>query len=595
MRFSNLCMAIGLILACQIMAVQGALAADKAPSAYDGSRDSAIDNGHQNMPFVLYGVAIKWDAACRGGDTAQCLHLGEAFRNGEGDLKPDLRVTLGYAKLACAQGNGDGCARAAAIILDGTANFSDPNLALTTARRGCDLKNSTACALVAAALKAGGGTAEEQAQAGQIMQSSCDQGADEGCRLKARALFYDSNDTAARAQAIPLFQKACAAKRAWGCNGLADAYDKGWGVSADRTQAMAYAKTGCTEGQGSLLEVCRQYGTYLTYGSDKAGINKGEQYLNTACMAGDAGACVWLGKLGLRDKQGATTTMLEGLFYERRGCDLGDPAGCDELALAYSLGNGINPDSAVAIALYDKACRMGLSDSCQAANELLQQDPGARAAIPAIDPSLPAMQQIGLGIHEVDSGDRMLGVTTVYRLTQEGNDEAEWILGGWMYYGLDGIFDPPRQDDGVILIENAARVGHVEAAMWMGMAYWYGDGVPEDHDKGQNYMAIAAVRGSDEAKAIYRSMLNEPARQEMAERQRRMEEAMIDHRSVWEKAFDAWDAALASGTWMSSYAPSSVYSGPSTSDIMRESNWNQAFNYLSGSTTACPQSNPYCN
>jgi TPR repeat protein len=522
------------------------------------------------------------------------MHLGEAFDNGLGDLEADARVSLAYYRLACQRGEGEGCRRAATIVLDGSANFSDPNVALDYARRGCDeLKDNDACPAMAMALQRGGGTADEQARAPAIIDAACDKGVDDGCRLKAHRLLYESNDAASQATAIPLLERACAAKSAWGCSGLTDAYENGWGVAKDHGKAMDYAATGCTQGRGDRLVVCRQHGMYLTYSQDKTQINAGEQYLNTACMANDSGACAWLGRLGLRDKQGATTTMEEGLYYERRACDLENTDGCNELGLAYAIGNGINPDAPVAVALYDRSCKLGSQEGCDAAADLVAADSSVRSRIPAIDPSLPSGEQIALAVQAKDNGDPTLAPETTYRLSNEDKEEAEWVLGGWMYYGLPEVFDPPRPDDGVILIENAARVGHVDAAIWIGMAYWYGDGVEQDQDKGMQYMAIAASRGSREAADIYSSMQNEGERQEMA--QRAYDMAHPPQKSVWEQAMDAWDAALRNQSYsMTSSSYGTGYSGPSVSDTINELNWNQRFDYLSGATTACPSSNPYC-
>ena len=50
----------------------GSAGAQKLPSARDGYRESALPNGKQNMPFKLYGVAIKWDQACHKGKADQC-------------------------------------------------------------------------------------------------------------------------------------------------------------------------------------------------------------------------------------------------------------------------------------------------------------------------------------------------------------------------------------------------------------------------------------------------------------------------------------------------------------------------------------------
>ncbi|ESQ89920.1 hypothetical protein ABAC460_11515 [Asticcacaulis sp. AC460] len=576
-----------LVRAAVLMAALSCVAANKLPSYADGYRESTIYTGQQNMPFKNYGIAIKWEQACHKGDTAMCIKMAEAAAEGLGDLEASNKTALGFYKTACEQGSGLACARAARIALDGSALRVDPELAKTFAERGCNaLKHQDSCAVLAEVLTATGDTQG----ATTVADSACAAGASEACRQKAWKL-YDDGDTV---QALPIFTQGCDAKQAWGCAGLADAYEKGKGVTRNRSQAMAYAKTGCEQGQGGGRHIaCRQHGTYLTYTSDKASINKGEQYLNANCDYGDAASCVWLGKLPLRGKQGITTTLTEGLYYERRACDLNSAEGCTELAMAYEVGNGINPDAGVSVTLYDKACRLSEQTACGKATELAGQ--GARSQIPAIDPSLPVMEQLVKAQALADAGNPMEAAITAYRLNNEGNEYASWLLGGWMYYGLPGVFDPPRKEDGFILFENAARVGHVEAAIWVGMAYWYGEGVEVDQDKGMAYMRIAAVRGSEKAIAIYRSMELEPVRQENARRQAEYEAWANRPRSAWDDALAAWGRAVSSGAYSySSSNYSSMSSGNSVSTIIDNSNFNNAINYYSGGTSVCSSSNPYC-
>ncbi|MBW8880349.1 MAG: sel1 repeat family protein [Asticcacaulis sp.] len=575
-----------------IMACLNCVAASKVPSAADGSRDSAIDTGQQNMPFKNYGVAIQWEQACRGGNTQMCVKMAEAAADGLGDIEASNKVALGFYKMACEQGDGASCAKAARIALDGSALRVDPPLAKSFAERGCNaLKHQDSCAVLAEVMAATGDTQGAAA----LADSACAAGAGEGCRQKAARLFYESDDAASQAQAIPLFTAACDAKQAWGCAGLADVYEDGkGGVAKDRAKAMAYAKSGCEQAQGSGRErACTQHGTYLTYGGDKVQINKGEQYLDASCRYGDSAACVWLGKVGLRGKQGATTTMVEGLYYERRGCDLDNGGGCAELALSYDIGNGIEADPGVAVQLYDKACRLKDAESCGKATELAAG--GARNLVPAIDASQTVAEQLVAAEQMVKTGYPMEGAVTAYRLNNEGNEDAEWLLGGWMYYGLPGVFDPPRKDDGFILFENAARVGHVQAAIWVGMAYWTGQDVEVDQDKAMQYMAIAASRGSAEAEAILRSMQAEPIRQENARRQAEMEAWANRQRSDWELAMEAWDTALRSGAYSySSSNYSTMSTGRSVSDVINDNNFNYAMDYYSGYTSVCSSSNPYC-
>lgn len=586
------------VLSVILLAATPCLAASKLPSGADGYRQSAVYNGHQNMPYTIYGIAIKWDLACRKGETVMCIKVAEAYAGGMGDINPDPRVALGFYNLACTQGDGASCAKAAGIALDGSANFTDAEVAKGFAERGCNqLKNQDACAVLASVASRTG----DAGQAATLAASACTKGSDEGCRLKAEALFADK---ATAVQALPMFESACASKRAWGCGNLADAYYRGLaGLTKDVSKAKAYALTGCEQGAGAgRLLACRYHGMFLTFvGNDKAALNRGEDFLNTVCLAGDAPGCTYIGRIGQSQIDGATTTTNESSFYLRHGCDLGDGDGCSYLGTNYRVGIGnvqVNP--AVAIALFDKGCRMRSREACDQARDMAAKFANARSEIPAIDPSLTAYEQLARAKKEVDSGDRITGVLTVIRLMQEDDENAAWMLGGWMYYGLDGVFENgARKSDGVILIENAARVGHVDADIWMGMAYWYGEGVEVDQTKAMKYMGIAADRGNAEAQAILRSMRAEPIRQENARRAAAAEAAAAARRqrSGWQIAMDAWDAALASGQFARNFSLpnySTTTSGRSVSDTVNDLNFNYALNYYSRSTSVCASSNPYC-
>ena len=573
------------------VSLHGAAAAkDKLPSVYDGSRDAFLPNGKQNMPFKLYGVSIKWHQECMQGKSAQCLRLAEAFETGAGDLRPDMRVSIAYFLKACEQGAVGACARSAAILRNGGAGFVNTDLARDMAERGCSqLKDQNSCGMLASLLP------PEDGRAATLADAACAAGADEGCRVKANALFYGRRDEASRAQALPMFEKACAGRRAWGCLGLVDAYGEGWGVPQDRARVDEYARLGCTAAEGDRLRLCTVHGGALARRlDDKASLNKGEQFLDASCRGGDSAACQRIGMIGLNQLSNATTKLREGLYYLRRGCDLGNGEACGSLAWAYVGGLTQQADNAVALALFDRGCRQGDKGSCEQVQKLTAADPRLRGRIPSIDPSLPVGEQLRLAkaAAEGNGPDRQTGVDTVVRLMQEDHEDASWLLGGWLKYGLPGIFGTTRQQDAMILFENAARVGHVDAAIFMGMAYWYGDGVSVDRAKGENYMLIAAERGNEMAAAIYKSMRDEPLRQAAAERARQFEETLKRMQAVWASSWQnrSWSSGPSAS---SSYTPASS-STNSVASIIDNSNWNQRINYLSGNTSACPRSNPYC-
>lgn len=576
---------LGVSLGCLLL-----LAAAKLPLAVEGSANGAVFNGHQNMPVVLYGVAVGWDRDCAKGKTAACLQLADAFEAGLGDLRPDIRTSLGYAMRACDQKSGPGCARASGIVREGRANFSDPALAWRLADTGCTaLSDPSACAGLGLMLFRGQGVARDPARAASLLAASCKAGADDGCRFQASVLFYESPDEASHRAAVPLFDMACKAKHAWGCAGLSLAYSGGKGVGRDLSAAARYAEAGCINGQGDRIEVCGLHGGFMTMARDKARLNQGEQFLNRACLAGAADACQRLSMIGFNQVEGATTTPEEGVYYARRGCDLGLALACHDLAVAYNTGMVVAADEVVGAALMERACALGDGSACTALSALGPRLAQLRRARPGIDPALPARDQLRLAQEQVTGGDRILGVKTVVSLMKEDNEDAEWLLGGWLYYGLDGVFDTSRQGDGVIVIENAARVGHVDAAIWIGMAYWYGDGVTEDRAKGENYMAIAATRGSEKAAAIYRSMKAEPERVENARRKKAMDEAALQRRDTWTSSWGTWNANVPA--WSPPPAPASNWQ--SFSDYQDRAHFN---NFIDSATnrTSCLPGNPYC-
>ena len=184
------------------------------------------------------------------------------------------------------------------------------------------------------------------------------------------------------------------------------------------------------------------------------------------------------------------------------------------------------------------------------------------------------------------------------RLMYEGDADAQWLLGGWMYYGYPGLFDTSRRSEAVTLFGNAARQRHIEAAKFVGMAYWYGDGVPEDKNLGKNYMAIAAVQEDEEAIMIYRSMLNEPARQEAARRQQEMLAEQERRKNDWAYQFSLavsnWSASTRYNTGMNASQKAAAASWQRSQQALDNLNFNNRVRYLTGATSACPTSNPYC-
>ncbi|HQV02691.1 MULTISPECIES: hypothetical protein [unclassified Novosphingobium] len=585
--------ALILFLAASLALGQPAAAADKPPTGYDKYRESFVFDGRQNYPYVIRGVMIDWELACLKGKADSCLKLARAFETGFGIIASDQRAAVGYFMEACKKGSGEGCVRAAEMLREGVPGYKLPVLAQQQAERGCNqLKFAQACASLAVSQAAAAPTGSDQSDA--LLAQACAGGDDTGCRNRANGLFYVRKDAAARSEALRMFEPACQARKSWGCMGMADAYRNGWGVSADPGRAAEYERIGCVETRGDKLRLCTYHGERLTKSANKAELNRGEQYLSASCSANDGQACFFVSRLFLLGLNGATTTFQESMYFARRGCELGDGRACLLLGLIYTGEYGqVQAEPPVAFALFERGCKLGEQASCGRVTKMAAADPGLRSRRLTIDPAAPAVEQLRQARAMVEGGsDRNAGLGAVARLMHEGNEDAAWLLGGWMYYGLPGVFGTERKADGLILFENAARVGHVDAAIYMGMAYWYGQDVPLNRAKGEEYMAIAASRGDPKAVAILRSMKNEPIREENARRQRQYEEWAAQSQAFWSSP-----ASMFSRTWTApstSYNPTPSYGGPSVSQIYDTHNFNNAISYYSGGTSVCSSSNPYC-
>ncbi len=96
-----------------------------------------------------------------------------------------------------------------------------------------------------------------------------------------------------------------------------------------------------------------------------------------ACDAKVAAACTQLGVLHNRGTGTARDLAVAALYYQR-GCDGGDPAGCNNLGTIYQFGAlGLAADRARAAALYERACHAGHLEACANLGSLYLEDPAA--------------------------------------------------------------------------------------------------------------------------------------------------------------------------------------------------------------------------
>jgi len=576
------------------------IAANDIPDAREGGRDSVVHDGKQNYPVRLYGIARDWSSDCVRGRARDCERLGDAFLSGLGDLEQDLRAAMGYWLLACNAGSGDACVKAANAIEAGTTHYpANPRLAFETASKGCDADHDASCAIASLHYYRGDVVAQDRPLALAGWNHGCASGDEDSCRLKAGALFFESTNAADHREAVQLYRAGCERNQGWGCSGYADALRSGKGVAQDEDRAFTIARQGCREGEGgNSVLACVIYAKRLGNSGNTDDVQMAGSLLTNACLSGQAEGCYEAGNLGYANRPGSRIADWEVPLSFREGCDMGHAASCSTLGALYDEGYGsLKVNQVRSIALMDRACKMGDAFGCTIMQTYGSRADSALTQVPAINPADPADVQIAQAMAMLD--DPLQGETAliaVARLMEEGVADAEWLMGGWFYYGLPGLLDQNR-NNGIILIENAARQRHLEALKWISMAYWEGSGVPMDRQKGSAYMAYAAAQGDEESIAIYRSMLMQP------ERDRRARQAEEARQLAEARQNDFW---YQFGLAMSSMASSASSYSPSTTQRMADQSWqrhqsamdqlhwNQRMDYLTGASSACNRSNPYC-
>ena len=185
-------------------------------------------------------------------------------------------------------------------------------------------------------------------------------------------------------------------------------------------------------------------------------------------------------------------------------------------------------------------------------------------------------------------------------LNDEQNEDAQWVLGNYFLTGKPGVV-PANQKNAVTSIDNAARKGHVEAARWMGMAHWMGThGVEANRGLGLGYMRIAARFGDPDSTLLVRSMELQPERDRIAAQRR--EDARIAAEREQRSWFAKWADAIAANASRSSTFRTGISASQRAANqgwqnsqaAMDRLHFRQRMEYLTGASTACNRSNPYC-
>jgi len=166
------------------------------------------------------------------------------------------------------------------------------------------------------------------------------------------------------AAAAALYDKACEGGWPLGCASLAALHAQGIGVKRDPKKAVTLLTRACDAGWPTS---CSFLGTVMYMGNlvpkDRSAA---VPFLRRGCEGGAPEGCFLLAEASRNGEGGEAKDPGKARRYFRMGCDGGDPMSCFGLGVALQNGIGGAKDAPGARAPFDKACKSGLAEACEA-------------------------------------------------------------------------------------------------------------------------------------------------------------------------------------------------------------------------------------
>lgn len=224
----------------------------------------------------------------------------------------------------------------------------------------------------------------------ELATSLCDSHPNVGCdELSLFLMEYRENggepDYAAAAAAA---QKGCAADNLDACANAAALLFDGKGITQDKARAIELTERACSGGVGNA---CKNLG-WLS-GNDESNLARAREFYGKACELNDSDGCrMYAFYLG--EGKGGPIDKAQSLLIAAKGCDLGHPIACANLAvyhgkdypavldanrraceldhgvackqaaLQIAEGLGVEADAVLALSLLRKSCTLDVAEGC---------------------------------------------------------------------------------------------------------------------------------------------------------------------------------------------------------------------------------------
>ncbi|MGI9508333.1 MAG: tetratricopeptide repeat protein [Geminicoccaceae bacterium] len=299
--------------------------------------------------------------------------------------------------------------------------------------RDCDAGNAEACLELGAAYASGIGRAQDQRKAFSLFKRACSAGVPHACGALGEAYANGSGVVKDETKAVTFLRQACDANDIDACFNLAVIYDEGPSIG----DAASLYQRACEE---RLAEAC--YALGMRYGGDDlfalfanspSSYEIARSYFQQACDAGlDKGCDAVL--TSLRNLETSKRIRAQRVGASMQACADGNASACYELALAFSLGRGVEKNDEIAFRLNSQACNSGELRGC-----------------------------VSLGLAHLDGtaaeADPMVGL----RILSEACDSGEGS--GCFYLGLSyekGLGIERNANKAIAMFQKACDVGDVQ-------------------------------------------------------------------------------------------------------------------------------------
>jgi hypothetical protein len=454
-------------------------------------KGKAASLGAEGTRAILKALASQV-TGCRAGKSADCVLVGQAYEEGTVvDARPEKAASL-YEQ-ACDQGVGDGCQALRSLYRQGKGVLPDESRAkallqkaLVAWRKGCSEGRNSDCGTLEVRPPVDEVTDEDRALARTSTEKSCQQGDKAACSSLAGDLAFSSEKDGG-IRALALYERACDEKNTFACERMVFLLKYGSsGVPRDEARATAldsrvrsWLLARC---DADDLEACEDLGGMDANGKPEAHA-RGAKHLRKACDAGRGFACYTLAN-SLPKKEDLQSEAERVLLYER-GCLLGAPAACEEVAKAHEHGTGVPADTARALEAYAHQCWLGDGAGCWEEARLV----GAK-----------------------DSGPKTSErVTLALRRARANNEEScmpsalpvECKLAGDLYDGRAGLDADPRKREALYTasvpgLESDCSMTEERACMELADLYAQGlGGLTRDENKASELRHTACVARGD--------------------------------------------------------------------------------------------------